>query len=93
MSSLNRKIQIEMIVSLRCRNPYCESEGGMQDFHQHDNGVIVTSFTLSSRCTYLEVKGKASFSYEERRWFANRRRRPRGPKQQRRRGPRRRFAN
>ena len=36
---------------------------------------------------------KAPFSYDERRWFANRRRRPRGPKQQRPRGPRRRFAN
>ena len=38
---------------------------------------------------------EAPFSYDERRWFANRRLRPRGPKQQRTRGrgPRRRFAN
>ena len=36
---------------------------------------------------------KAPFSYDERRWFANRRRRPRGPKQQRPGGPRCRFVN
>ena len=39
------------------------------------------------------ILNKAPFSYDERRWFANRRRRPRGPKQQRPRCPRRRFAN
>ena len=37
------------------------------------------------------VETKASFSYKERRWFANRRRRARGPKQQLPRDPRRRF--
>ena len=53
------------------------------------------SFTLWAGCiTNLAwIPIEAPFSYDERRWFANRRRRPRGPKQQRPRGPRRRFAN
>ena len=43
--------------------------------------------------SYQLMSAQAPFSYDERRRFANRRRRPRVPKQQRPRGPRRRFAN
>ena len=45
------------------------------------------------RTYWLCAKSKAPFSYDERRWFTNRRHRPLGSKQQRTRGLRRRFAN
>ena len=48
---------------------------------------------FKSMATFFVDLCKAPFSYDERRWFANRRRRPRGAKQQRQRGPRRRIAN
>ena len=46
-----------------------------------------------SRSQYLFDRAKAPFNYEEHRRFANRRCKPRGSKQQRSRGLRRRLAN